>query len=111
MTDKWSEHAAIHPDIGIDFREGGTEQHGTKAEWVGNGGGKGRCKIRDAQVETREALKALISLRFPLSIYHFLGTFNHCNNGLALLNRDETRSEKPGKQKVVILTLEERNHI
>ena len=40
-------------------------------------GEKGRCKIRDAQVETRRALKALILLRFPLSIFYFLGTFNH----------------------------------
>ena len=71
-------------------------------------GGKGRCKIRDAQVETRRALKALISLRFPLSIFYFLGTLNHCNNGLALLNRYETRSEKTGKQIVVISTVEER---
>ena len=30
-----------HPDRRTDLREGGTEQHGTKAEWVGNGGGKG----------------------------------------------------------------------
>ena len=65
------------------MKEGGTEQHGTKVEWVGNGGGKGRCKIRDAQVETiRRALKAFISLSFPMNILYFLV---HSTNALNVM--------------------------